>query len=52
MEHTEPTPPLAFSQASPTEIHCVGARGLSFYLPVAPVCGHPLRAIPNEARPA
>jgi hypothetical protein len=49
MDHAEPTPPLAFTQASPTEIHCVGARGLSFYLPVVPVCGHPLRVVAQPA---
>jgi len=45
--------PIEFSQASPTEIRCLGASGLAFYLPVVPVCGHPRREPEaDERRPA
>ncbi|MDB5102126.1 MAG: hypothetical protein JWM80_6547 [Cyanobacteria bacterium RYN_339] len=42
--------PIEFAQASPTEIQCLGASGLAFYLPVVPVCGHPGRATATESR--
>jgi hypothetical protein len=48
-----PTEPIAFAQASPTEIRCVGASGLIFTLPVVPICGRPGGPVePETRRPA
>ena len=43
------TEPITFVFEGPHTLRCEGAGGLSFYLPLQPVCGVPTASLPKPA---